>query len=190
MKTHELLHGELVQLISVEPEQHAAFFSRWSHNGEYMRNLDGDPIRLWSPQGTQKWLKDETSADKPNMILFMIQELATEQVIGFVDLSAFQSVHRNAWVGIGLGEPSYWGRGYGTDAMRTLLRYAFSELGLHRVTLTVFEYNERAIRSYQKVGFMAEGRYREFIHRDGRRWDMIFMGILREEWEHIKASNR
>lgn len=189
MNNHDLLQGEQVRLLAVEPEQNAALLSRWGHNGEYMRNLDGDPIRLWSPQGTQKWLEDETGEDKPNMILFMVQDLATEQMIGFVDLTGFQSIHKDAWVGIGLGEPSYWGKGYGTDAMRVLLRYAFSELGLHRIGLTVFEYNRRAIRSYEKAGYQIEGQYREFIHRDGRRWDMIFMGILQEEWKQIEEGN-
>jgi len=54
---------------------------------------------------------------------------------------------------------------------------------LHRVSLNVFEYNQRAIRSYEKVGFVVEGRERQFMRREGQRWDMIFMGILRAEWE-------
>jgi RimJ/RimL family protein N-acetyltransferase len=66
--------------------------------------------------------------------------------------------------------------------MQVLLGYAFLQLGLHRLTLTVFEYNERAFRSYRKAGFQEEGRQREAILRDGRRWDIIFMGILRDEW--------
>ena len=59
----------------------------------------------------------------------------------------------------------------------------FNELNLHRVSLDVFEYNPRAIRSYEKVGFVFEGRTRKFLNREGQRWDMIFMGILRSEWE-------
>ncbi len=86
-------------------------------------------------------------------------------------------------MGIGIGEREYWGNGYGTDAMRAILHFAFTELNLYRVSLNVFEYNPRAIRSYEKAGFVAEGRQRQVLNRDGRRWDVIYMGILHEEWE-------
>jgi RimJ/RimL family protein N-acetyltransferase len=88
-------------------------------------------------------------------------------------------------VGIGIGEREYWGKGYGKDAMRIMLRYAFMELNLHRVSLNVYEYNPRAIRSYEKAGFTVEGRQRQALNRDGRRWDMIYMGSLREEWKRL-----
>jgi RimJ/RimL family protein N-acetyltransferase len=66
--------------------------------------------------------------------------------------------------------------------MRVVLRYAFQELNLRRVSLTTYEYNPRAIRSYEKAGFIHEGRARKFLLREGRRWDLLFMGVLREEW--------
>ena len=69
--------------------------------------------------------------------------------------------------------------------MRVIQRYAFEELNLHRLSLTVFEYNQRAIRSYEKAGFTVEGRVRKFLNREGKHYDMIFMGILREEWESL-----
>ncbi|MCK4899416.1 MAG: GNAT family N-acetyltransferase, partial [Anaerolineales bacterium] len=75
-----------------------------------------------------------------------------------------------------------WGKGFGTDAVSVILRYAFHELNLHRVSLGVFEYNRRARRSYEKVGFSVEGRIRGDMLRQGRRWDVFIMGILREEW--------
>jgi len=91
-------------------------------------------------------------------------------------------------VGLGIGERDFWGRGYGTDVMKLILRYAFMEINLRRVTLTVFEYNPRAIRSYEKAGFRHEGRLRKLLHRDGRRYDELFMGILREEWLEKNAE--
>ena len=66
--------------------------------------------------------------------------------------------------------------------MNILLRYAFTELNLWRVSLGVFEYNPRAIRSYEKVGFQHEGRSRKHLNHEGKRWDIFFMGILRDEW--------
>jgi len=66
-----------------------------------------------------------------------------------------------------------------------VLRYGFNELNLRRVTLTVFEYNPRAIRSYEKAGFQHEGRVRQALLRDGKRWDMFYMGILRDDWKKL-----
>ena len=89
---------------------------------------------------------------------------------------------RDAFAGIGIGEREFWGKGYGSDAIQLLLRYAFTELNLQRVSLTVFEFNQRAQRSYEKVGFRLEGRQRQIMQREGRRWDILYMGILREDW--------
>jgi RimJ/RimL family protein N-acetyltransferase len=88
----------------------------------------------------------------------------------------------DAFVGLGIGDTEYWSKGYGTDSMHVLLRFAFTELNLQRVTLSVFEYNPRAIRSYEKAGFRHEGRMRKVLNKEGRRWDVLYMGILREEW--------
>ena len=66
--------------------------------------------------------------------------------------------------------------------MRVILRYAFEELNLYRVSLNVFGYNPRAIHTYEKIGFQHEGFQREVLDRDGQRWDLIYMGILRAEW--------
>ena len=106
-------------------------------------------------------------------------------MIGFIELDGFNWPAREVWVGIGIGDREFQGRGYGTDAMRLVLRFAFLELNLNRVSLTVFEYNQRGIRSYEKAGFKEEGREREALERDGKRWDMLFMGILREDWEKL-----
>jgi RimJ/RimL family protein N-acetyltransferase len=72
--------------------------------------------------------------------------------------------------------------------MRLALGFAFMELNLHRVSLNVFEYNPRAVRSYEKAGFHVEGRQRQALLRNGKRWDAIEMGILREEWLEMNPS--
>jgi RimJ/RimL family protein N-acetyltransferase len=67
-----------------------------------------------------------------------------------------------------------------------MLEHAFGVLGLHRVALAVFEYNERAIRAYRKVGFSVEGRSREAIWRGGRFWDEVQMSVLEDEWRAVR----
>ena len=84
---------------------------------------------------------------------------------------------------ITIGENDAWGKGYGTEATDLMLAHAFTRLALHRVALMVFEFNPRAIRSYEKCGFVVEGRARQAIVRDGRFWDEIHMSVLAEEWE-------
>ncbi|MFL5750938.1 MAG: GNAT family N-acetyltransferase, partial [Chloroflexota bacterium] len=79
-------------------------------------------------------------------------------------------------------EKDAWGFGHGTEATRLMLDHAFGTLSLHRVGLSVFSFNERAIRSYQSCGFVMEGRAREAIWRDGRWWDEITMSVLYSDW--------
>jgi RimJ/RimL family protein N-acetyltransferase len=114
---------------------------------------------------------------------FAIRALDDNRLLGDIGLEVTHNwMGRNAFVGLGIGKREDWGKGYGTDAMKIALRFAFTELNLERVTLNVFEYNPRAIRSYEKAGFKHEGRMRGSLLKDGKRWDMLFMGILREEW--------
>lgn len=190
-----LLRGDLVRLTALDLEKSAPLISGWSGDAEYLRLLDNEPAIPWSAQHIKEWLEKEIEkADSAgNNFLFFIETLAVEdepggKIIGFVGLGEVEWHHGDSFVGIGIGERDYWGRGYGTDAMRVLLRYAFDELNLHRVSLGVFEYNTRARRAYEKAGFVVEGRGRQELHRDGRRWDMIFMGILREEWQRARAD--
>lgn len=177
----DLFRGELVRLTSEEPQTLAEVFSRWNRDSEYARLLDSDPQHLWSEKKWKESMEKDLDPDQTRNYFFHVRELAEDKLIGFVGLSPIWA-HGNVWVGIGFGEREYWGKGYGTDAMRLILRFAFMELNLHRVTLDVFEYNPRAIRSYEKAGFRHEGRRRQCLLRNGRRWDEIEMGILREEW--------
>ncbi len=102
-------------------------------------------------------------------------------LIGLIRLKRSSPEDRHADFGIAI-ERAYWDRGYGTDATRTILRFAFEEMNLHRVSLTVLDYNTRAQRCYEKCGFRVEGRARSSRFRDGRWCDETLMGILRDEF--------
>jgi RimJ/RimL family protein N-acetyltransferase len=91
---------------------------------------------------------------------------------------------------IGIVNPEYWGKGYGTEVTRLMLRYAFETLGLHRVRLRVTAYNHRARRCYEKCGFRVEGIERESFLVDGEWQDDVLMAILKEEWEAGNARER
>jgi RimJ/RimL family protein N-acetyltransferase len=175
-----LLRGELVRLNVEDPETLARHVSQWSADSEYSRLLDWDPARRYSIKNSQKWF--EKDYENENHYLFAIRTLADDRIIGEIGLDGIRWTHGDCFVGIGLGDRECWGKGYGTDAMKIILRYAFTELNLQRVTLDVFEYNPRGMRSYEKAGFVLEGRQRGMLLREGRRWDVIYMGILKEEW--------
>jgi RimJ/RimL family protein N-acetyltransferase len=182
----DLLRGDLVRLTVEDPETLAPLESQWSADSEYSRLLDWDPARRFSVKTVQKWI--EKQHENEGTHAFTIRTLADDRIIGGIGLDGIRWTHRDCFVGIGVGEREFWGKGYGTDAMKIILRYAFTELNLERVTLDVFEYNQRGVRSYEKAGFVYEGRQRGLILREGRRWDVLFMGILREDWLKLEQE--
>jgi diamine N-acetyltransferase len=88
----------------------------------------------------------------------------------------------SAEVGIFIGDKHYWNRGYGTEAMCLLLQHGFNTLNLNRIALEVYRANPRAIRSYEKAGFIHEGCKRQGIYKDGQYIDILLMSVLRSEW--------
>jgi RimJ/RimL family protein N-acetyltransferase len=184
-----LFQGELVRLSSEDPQVMAETFARWNQNTEYMRLLDSDPAHLWSARKIKEWFEKDLDTALPNNLLFAIRTLAEDKLIGFIAFDGLNWTNRDSYVAIGIGEPDFWSRGYGSDAMRLMLHYGFTELNLHRISLTVFEQNPRGIRSYEKCGFKHEGRIREFLLRDGKRSDMLHMGILRREWDQLDKKD-
>jgi RimJ/RimL family protein N-acetyltransferase len=171
--------GILVKLCPVRRVEDAQMLAKWNNDSEFVRNWDVRPAYLPPAKQMEEWVAEEGN----EACNFAIYTLADDKMIGLVGLESFDWPSGSAWVGIGIGEREYQGKGYGTDAMKTILRFAFDELNLHRVVLTVFEFNTRAIRSYEKCGFKHEGMQREFIYKEDKRWGLVNMGILRSEWE-------
>lgn len=115
-------------------------------------------------------------------VAYAIHQVPSDRLIGLTTLSALDADNGSALFHITIGERDAWGRGLGTEATELMLDHAFERLGLHRIGLAVFAFNDRAMRSYEKAGFTIEGRSRDAILRDGRYWDEIQMGILAEDW--------
>jgi RimJ/RimL family protein N-acetyltransferase len=181
--SENFFRGKRVRLSAYDPEKDTEHMARWNRNSEYQQLLDSGPARLWTPKQMKEWMEKHLD----EFFGFTIHSLEDDSCIGIVDLSGVDWVSGTAWVGIGIGEAEYWGKGYGTEAMQLILDFGFGQLNLRRVSLNVFGYNQRAYRSYCKCGFKEEGRLRQWMQRSGERHDLIFMGILREEWEAVRS---
>ncbi len=179
----DLFRGQLVRLAAPRQED-AATLARWSHDAAYLRDVDTDyarprPPEAFAPPGT---------ADT-NAIEFRLRTLDDDRLIGFVALHSIEWNNRAGLLSLGIGEPDYRGRGYGSDALRLILHYAFDELNLERVGLDVISNNAAAIRAYERAGFRREGALRSAVLRDGQHHDRILMGMLRDEWlERIRPG--
>jgi RimJ/RimL family protein N-acetyltransferase len=172
--------GERVRLTALTKED-TAQITGWFGDAGLLRLWGALPAR---PQTEATVSKDLEEAQKnPNAFVLAIRPIDDDELLGYLELDGILWASGVGWIAIGIGDRANWGKGYGREAMTLALDYAFRELNLHRVQLTVFAYNERAIALYEKLGFQREGVYREFLHRDGKRYDMYLYGLLRAEWE-------
>jgi len=172
------LAGDLVVLRRHVPANLAAF-RRWYSDPEVARltRYQEGPM---SGQEVERFF--EVRALGPGSLAMAVHIRDSGRLIGSCAFSQLDGDNGSALYHITIGEADVWGHGYGTEATRLMVDHAFRVLGLHRVALSVFAFNERAIRSYEKVGFVVEGRSREAIRRDGRWWDELQMSILGSEW--------
>ena len=185
-----LFRGELVRITSEEPESRAKVEVRWQRDTEFHRLADGNPARMESEKKIKEWVeKQNEDGSQPQRYSFSVRTLEEDKHIGFCVLWV-DMIHKEAWVGIGIGDREFWGRGYGTDMMKLCLQYAFMELNMQRVSLGLHEYNPRALRSYEKAGFRLEGRTRKDLMREGKRYDSLWMGILRDEWMAMQEKEK
>jgi RimJ/RimL family protein N-acetyltransferase len=179
------IEGELVALGPLRRE-HIPIYLRWINDFGTTRML-GLPPRPMTLEQETAWY--ERAAVDDARVGFTIYERATGRAVGNCGLHEVDPPNRRTMVGIMIGEPDARGRGYGTEAMRLLLDYAFTVLGLHSVMLTVFEYNHAGRRCYEKVGFREMGRRRQSRWYLGRLWDEIHMDILEPEFESPVLRN-
>ena len=180
--TNDILRGKYVHFTAQDMDQAAQPYFDWAQDGEYHRLVEDGPAVPLSIKGMRESNEQGWPEDDPCNVMFLIRDNEDDHIIGFANLDYISWHNADSYMGIGIGDKSFWGRGVGREAMEILLRYAFTEMNLHRLSLTVYEYNERAIHMYEKCGFKIEGINREVHYRDGRRWDLVNMGILRSEW--------
>lgn len=178
------IEGRLIELRHHTPANLPTVL-RWYADAEIAR-LTRYSTRPMATEEVERFFQSRLLSTES--VAYGIHVRPSGRIVGLTTFSALDPDNGSVLFHITIGERDAWGHGYGTEAARLMLWLAFERIGLHRVGLTVFSFNERAIRSYQKVGFRIEGRLREAIERDDRRWDEIQMGILREEWLALRAT--
>jgi RimJ/RimL family protein N-acetyltransferase len=176
----KLLVGPNIQLTALRLDD-VPVLAQWYQDAEFLRLFDAVPAAPRSESVLREWLEERQKSR--DGFLFGVRLREGDQLIGVVELDGILWNQQVSWLSIGIGDAARRGHGYGAQALQLALGFAFGELNLHRVQLTVFAYNAAAIGLYQKLGFQREGAFREFLHRDGQRYDMYLYGLLRREWE-------
>jgi RimJ/RimL family protein N-acetyltransferase len=180
-----VITGRLVTLQRHVPENLSSF-RRWYADPEIGRLARYQQTAM-RPEEIERFFA--TRAVGPDALSMAVHERATDRLIGTCAFSQLDADNGSALYHITIGERDAWGHGYGTEATQLMIDHAFGTLGLHRIALFVFEFNERAIRAYQRCGFVVEGRSRESVWRDGRWWDELAMSILDSDWRRRRIAS-
>ena len=174
--------GELVRLAAIDPEADAEVFASWFDDPRATRLAGFRPIWPMNRASAQERLEEWVKAS-PGTINFAVRTIADDRLVGGIGLMDISGPDGHAQLGLSVYKQDDWGHGYGREMIVLALRYAFNELNLYRVWLTTPGFNERAMKLYEKLGFRHEGRGREHILLDGTLWDVVYMVMLRDEFE-------
>jgi RimJ/RimL family protein N-acetyltransferase len=174
-----MLHGDKATLRAMEREDQVVFLAHYNDLELELLASSGDPPTPLSRAAIEARFDKKTAETRPDY-WFTIE--ADGEVIGDCALMRLDETARTCALGIVIGERAFWGKGYGRDAVSTIVDYGFRHLNMHRIWLGVLASNERAIRSYKACGFREEARFRRHIWVDGALRDEVRMGLLRAEW--------
>jgi RimJ/RimL family protein N-acetyltransferase len=176
-----MIFGKRVRLRAAEPEDLPRFVA-WLNDPEVQAGLS--LFLPFSLREEQNWYEEMLKGPADQHVLVIeICEGETWAPAGTCGFHAIDWRNRFAELGIAIGDKVYWNQGYGTEVVRLLLQHGFQTLNLHRIFLRVFANNPRAIRSYEKAGFVHEGRLRQSEFKHGEYVDVLIMSVLRPDWE-------
>jgi RimJ/RimL family protein N-acetyltransferase len=183
-----LFTGRLVALTVQDGERDAEVMARWTEDAEYQHLAVIEPPRPLSPSAIKKQVQAKAAKDDMRRFDFAIRRLEDDRLVGLAGLYWVDWTHGAAWLDLAIPSSNDRGHGYGKEALQLLMRYAFTELNLYRLTCRVFEYNLTALHFLESAGFKIEVRRREAILRHGRRWSAFLLGLLKEEWLEEQAQ--
>lgn len=168
--------GKMVSLLPITMED-TELIVRWRNNPNVLHNFVFR--QTFTNEMHIDWMNTKVATNK--VVQFIIQDNESKEKIGSVYLRDIDNNFRSAEYGIFIGEDDFRGKGYGSEAARLIVDYAFKNLNLHRIFLRVLKKNCAAIRSYKKVGFVVEGIAKDMVYLDDEYHDIIFMSIINGE---------
>ena len=176
-----MIYGNKIRLRAIERDDIPRFV-KWFNDPEVRYFLS--TVRPLNRMAERSFLEEfsKGAKDPSADIILAIVLKEEDRHIGNAGLHNINLIDRVAEFGIGIGEKDCWQKGYGTEATRAMVQYGFDTLNLHRIYLRVHDYNTRGLATYKKVGFRQEGVMRQALFRQGRYHDVIFMGILKDEY--------
>lgn len=177
------LIGEKIYLRPLEPED-AKTLLPWVNDPDVIKTL-----QMYTPKNLpieQEFIAGLYKSDRDIVLGIVIK--ANDKLIGSTGLHRIDWKNRHALFAILIGDKTEWDKGYGTEATQLMTRYGFETLNLNRIYLWVYGFNQRGIKAYEKAGFKKEGVLRQSHFHQGRYYDTMVMGILREEWEELCRS--
>lgn len=182
----QLFEGQDVRFGPIDYEKDPEIESKWTHDSEFMRLMETNPARPTSAAMVKKQYEklEKQIEEEKNLYYFTIRAKEDDRLIGKAVIQWIEWTNGNGFIRLGIGAAEDRGKGYGTQALRMLLRFAFAELNLFRVSAAIPEYNEAAIALFRKCGFVQEVRRRKSLEREGRRWDLLIFGLLNDEWRN------
>lgn len=176
-----IVYGKRVRLRGAEHSDLEKFVI-WVNDPEVTAGLT-----LFLPMSSvdeEKWFERAMQRPQEEKPLVIDMKDGTDwRLIGNSSFFDFDWVARSAEVGIMIGDKTVWNQGYGSEVMTLLLLHGFRTLNLNRIFLRVYAENKRAIHAYEKVGFVHEGRMRQAVYKNGSYSDILYMSVLREEWD-------
>jgi RimJ/RimL family protein N-acetyltransferase len=175
------MEGKLVRLRAYDKSDLDAIM-KWVNDEEVSHFLGGRLAHMQPvSRADEERFIEQAMARSDDQRVFAIETL-DRVYIGGIDIHGIDWVARHGEIGVVIGDKSFWGKGYGTDAMHVLLRFAFEKLNLHRVHLRVYDFNHRAIASYEKCGFKREGVLRDQHYAAGQYHNVILLGLLESDY--------
>ena len=178
-----IFEGERIRLTPIRDDD-LPQFAAWLSDIGLQRLLNPGmslPQSVENYRDPNGWFQADLKNEKSRM--FAIRAISDDVLVGICGMVDLRMFAHHAEIGINLANPDYRGKGYGGEVMLLTMRYGFEQFNLNRITLRVMDYNTRAIRLYEKLGFQHEAREREFLFHDGQYFDQLRMSILRSEWE-------
>jgi RimJ/RimL family protein N-acetyltransferase len=188
----QLFEGQDIRFGPIDHEKDPEIEAKWTHDSDFMRMMDVGPARPLSAAMVKKQYEklEKQMEENKNLYYFAIRAREDDRLIGRAIVQWIEWANGHGFIRLGIGAAEDRGKGYGSQALKMLLRFAFAELNLFRLSAIVPEYNPAAIGLLKKHGFMEEVRRRQSVERDGRRWDLLVFGLLSDEWRTQAKEER